>query len=148
MAYYNTLTEAETYFDTRLNTSAWDDATDAEKIAALTQASRQIDNLNYKGTKYSATQDLEFPRGTDTTVPDQIRWAACEIALQLLNDVDIEYEVGSLRAETQVYEGVRESYHRGVMPEHLLAGIISVKAWLYLKPYLRDGKSFSFKRET
>ena len=128
MAHYNTLEQANTYFLTRLHTDAWDEANDTEKTAALTEATQQIDNLNFKGDKYLAAQDLEFPRGTDTEVPDQIRWAACEIALQLLNDMDIEHEINSLRSETQTYEGVRESYHRGVMPEYLLAGIISAKA--------------------
>jgi hypothetical protein len=146
MTHYTTIDDADTYFETRLNTDAWDNAYDVEKTAALTQATRQIDNLNFKGDKTDATQELEFPRGGDTEVPDQIVWATCEIALQLLNDVDIEYEIGSLRAETQSYEGVRESYNRGVMPEYLLAGILSAKAWLYLKPYLRDGKTFTISR--
>jgi hypothetical protein len=148
MTHYSTIDDADDYFETRLNTGAWDDATDANKTAALTEATQQIDNLNFKGSKTVATQDLEFPRGSDTEVPEQIKWATYEIALQLLNDVDLEYEIGSLRAETQSYEGVRESYHRGVMPEYLLAGIISAKAWLYLKPYLRDGFSLKISRES
>lgn len=51
MAYYGTVTEANTYFDNRLHSSAWSDATVSDRKIALLEATRLIDSLNYKGVK-------------------------------------------------------------------------------------------------
>ena len=87
---YNTIAQAETYFEGRLNADAWDNASDTKRTKGLTQASRILDQLNYLGRKYDVTQDAQFPRDSDTVVPDQIRYAECELALVLLDGVDPE----------------------------------------------------------
>jgi hypothetical protein len=51
MAYYGTLSEANAYFDNRLHSESWSDSAPADRPKALTEATRLIDSLNYKGVK-------------------------------------------------------------------------------------------------
>ena len=89
-------TEAQTYFDTVLFTNVWDSATSEERLKALLMATRIIDRLNYFGSKVSESQEHQFPRtdgsNYDSTVPQQIKDACCEIALALLDGVDVNIE--------------------------------------------------------
>jgi hypothetical protein len=59
---YLTTTEAGIYFAGRLDKGAWTDASDADKAAALVQATTDIDKLEYLGTKFELQQEHEFPR--------------------------------------------------------------------------------------
>ena len=87
-----------------------------------------------------AAQDLEFPRGKDTTVPVQIRMAAYEMAYSLLDGKDPELELENLGVTSQGYGAVRTSYERNQLPiEHLINGVPNATAWRYLRPFLRDG---------
>ena len=143
---YCTKAEADTYFSGRLNTDAWDDATDAEKDKALIQATRIIDQLNFKGTKTDDSQELQFPRDDDTVVPDDIKSACSEIALALLDGVDPETEADNLFMVSQGYANVRSTYDRQGQAEHFVAGVPSVTAWRYLLPYLRDNRAVDLSR--
>lgn len=102
--FYGTLVDAMEYFSNRLHSESWDQASAVDKRKALVGATAIIDTLNYKGYKApvhtvvkaaedvnktpdpadireaEASQDREFPRGTDTDVPNQIIRAAYEIA--------------------------------------------------------------------
>lgn len=70
MSMYLTIEEADTLAETMLNLTAWEDATDPQKTAALAQASQEIDaSSRWQGRKYDPTgaitgtrQVLEFPR--------------------------------------------------------------------------------------
>jgi hypothetical protein len=143
---YCTVDEAQSYFDGRLNTDAWDDATSTNKEKSLINATRLIDRLNFKGTKTSDSQDLQFPRDEDTTVPDDIKYACSELALALLDGVDPELEFENLRMVSQGYANVRSTYDSLIPAEHINAGIPSVAAWRYLKPYLRDAQAVDLSR--
>lgn len=59
---YSTLAEAELYFSTRLDSDAWDNAHQKDKIKSLIMATRDIDRLNFFGVKLDSNQPLEFPR--------------------------------------------------------------------------------------
>lgn len=59
---YLTLAEAESYFATRLNSDAWDNASQKDKLKSVIMATRDINRLNFFGVKLSPTQTLEFPR--------------------------------------------------------------------------------------
>src|SRR5687768_4050443 len=100
---YITLEGAQSYFDTRLNTEAWDKASDKNKIKALIMATRAIDNLNFSGCKSVSTQFLQFPRNRNTEIPTAIEIATCECALQFLDDVEMEAEITGLRANSDNY---------------------------------------------
>jgi len=166
-AFYGTLVEAGNYFSTRLHTSAWDDSSITDRQKAMFMATRYIDRLNYKGLKATvytlleadedatdeairaaeASQELEFPRDADTTVPTDIKTACFEIALALLDGVDPDAELENLGIETHSYAGVKTAYNRDQQPiEHLIHGIPSPLAWRYLKPFLRDGREYRLTR--
>ena len=165
--FYGTLAKAITYFGTRLHTSVWDMATTTDRQKAMYMATRYIDRLNYKGQKAAvyalllaneeatcaqvraaeASQELEFPRDTDTTVPLDIETACYEITLALLDDVDPDAELENLGISTHSYAGVRTGYNRDQQPiEHLIHGIPSPMAWRYLKPFLLDGRQVVLDR--
>lgn len=175
MAYYGTLNEADTYFANRLFTDAWDAATDANKIKALTQATRIIDNLNYKGVKAAVyaimydsngdrktstnfptedaiiaadrTQELEFPRGKDTTVPSNIQYACFETAYALLEGFDPDVAAEEARVTKRHYSAVGTTYADGdLSSEYLLYGIPNGSVWRWLVPYLVDARSVKLRR--
>jgi len=145
---YLTPEEAQEIADERLNVEAWDDAVDEDgsnfgnpgtlTYKALAMATKIIDRLNYRGEKYSATQENQFPRGTDTVVPDDIGQACFEIALALLDGVDPAMESDNLAMTSQGYANVRSTYDRELPVPHISAGVPSVTAWRYLVPYLRN----------
>lgn len=54
--------EAEKYFSTRLDSNAWDDAVQKDKLKSLMMATRDINRLNFFGVKLHPNQPLEFPR--------------------------------------------------------------------------------------
>lgn len=158
-SYYGTLTEANEYFDNRLHESAWYGATPSDRPKALIAAARIINTLNYKGYKAAvytllegnedatsaeireaeASQPMEFPRGADTEVPEDIRLAQYELAHSLLDGVDPDLELQNLGIVSQGYESVRTTYARNQVPiEHIVNGVPSAQAWRWLRPYLRD----------
>jgi len=173
MEYYGTVSGGDSYFGERLHTDTWTASSSGNKLLGLKQATRLIDNLNYKGVKapvwsllYNSdgslvspkpdrddiitadlTQELEFPRGEDTSVPDAIVWAAYEIAYALLDGVDPEAELSNLRVKQNVYAAVRTTYADGYESvEHILNGVPSATAWRWLKPFLDDDNSIHIRR--
>jgi len=162
-SYYGTLVEANSYFDNRLHEEAWYGSDANERPKALIAATRIIDGLNFKGYKHAvyailydaddyeldvteeeirdaeASQELEFPRGDDTNVPEVIKIACWEIAHTLLDGVDPDIEVENLGVVSQGYASVRTTYARNqAQIEHLMHGVPSATAWRILKPFLRD----------
>lgn len=146
MSAYLTIAEAQAYFDKRLSTDAWDDANAVDRQKALEQATRIIDRLNYIGDRHVDTQDNEFPRGTDTVVPTDIKYATAEIALALLDGVDAEVEYENLNMTAYKYGPVQATFERTHVSEATLVGIPSMIAWRYLIPYLRDPNSVKLNR--
>lgn len=166
-AYYGNLSEAEEYFALRFRERAWSNADLADRPKALWAASVIIDALNYKGYKSTvytllegspsvsdeeireaeADQDLEFPRGADSTVPEAIRRATYEIAHDLLDGKDPEIELENLGIISQSYAAVRTSYSRNQVPiEHIINGIPSSQAWRWLRPFLREDDAIALAR--
>ncbi len=148
MGAYATIVEAQAYFDGRLNTDAWDDAETIDKTKALIMATTLIDRLNFRGSKASSSQELQFPRGNDTVVPSDIKKASAEITLALLDGVDPELEFDNLRMKSQGYGVIRSTYDSERSPEHTVAGIPSSLAWRFLKPYLRNVQTVDLHRVT
>jgi len=90
---YISLADAETYTTDRLNVTAWDADTDANKNKALIQATTLIDNGRYTGSRTDTTQALAFPRYDlyvdgillpSSTTPQRVLDATCELAIYLL----------------------------------------------------------------
>jgi hypothetical protein len=91
-------------------------------------------------------QELQFPRNGDKIVPVAIKQATCEIAYQYLNGFNFELEIQSLGVIHQSFSSTRDSFDRRFAQEHIRAGINSAKAWIYLKPFLRDPKHLRIAR--
>jgi hypothetical protein len=148
MSSYTTIAEASTYFESRLRTDAWDNAEDVDREKALAMATQSIDRLNFHGSKSDDEQELQFPRYTDSVVPQDIKNACSEIALKLLEGIDPDLEFETLSMVSQGYSNVRSTYDRSRIPEHLAAGIPSIAAWRLIKPYLRDAGTINLSRAT
>jgi hypothetical protein len=86
---YVTLAEAETYMETRLHKTAWEDAESSEKEAALIWAARLIDRtMRFNGTKVASTQALAWPRSGLT---DESGFAVAENSVpQIIKDLQVE----------------------------------------------------------
>ena len=167
---YGSLEEADEYFQNRLHETAWTEATPANHQKALVAARSIIDALNYKGVKHSvytlygpapetseispddirtaeASQPLEFPRGSDTAVPEAIRVAQYEIAYSLLDGKDPELELENLAINAMSYGAVKTNYERSQLPiEHIVNLVPSSVAWRLLKPFLRDSDALKLSR--
>jgi len=147
VSYYGTVKDGDLYFGERLKSTSWTSATEANKKAALREASELIDRLKYIGTKTDANQNRQFPRGGDTSVPIEIHYATYEIAIKLLAGYDIDQALNNLHVIERDYDTVRTKYSDRVgIPIHLRSGIPSSKAWSYLLPYLVDSNSFKMTR--
>lgn len=146
MADYNTNSEIDTFMAARLRTSAWDNAVGGDKNAARGMATAIIDRLAFLGDKNVSTQDNEFPRGDDTTIPQAIKDAHSLITLALLDGRDMEMEFENLTLTSQRYAQVQSTYDRSQLPPHILAGVPSFEAWTILKAFLRDGSRISIER--
>jgi hypothetical protein len=145
----------------------------ADRTKALIAARRLIDGLNFKGYKHTvylvreswadgvevteemladvraaeAAQANEFPRGADTTVPEDIRIAQYELAHSLLDNKDPELELETLAVQSQTYGSAKTVYQREQVPiEHLINMIPNAVAWRLLRPYLRDGDAVRLSR--
>jgi hypothetical protein len=163
------IAEATSYFAQRLHETAWTDASEADREKTLIAARGIIDALNFKGVKHSvytlcgssdttgvalddiqaaeASQPLEFPRGTDTEVPEAIRIAEYEIAYALLDGKDPELELENLAISAMGYGTVKTTYERAQLPiEHIINMVPSSVAWRLLMPFLRDSDAFHLSR--
>lgn len=143
---YIDLLDANTYFSQRLHTEDWDYASDADRTKALIMATKAIDRLNFNGDKADEDQEHEFPRGTDTSIPQQVQDACCELALSLLSGIDPDLEFQNLGLLNQGYANVRSTYDRRRTAPHIAAGIPSVAAWRLLLPFLRDPSVIEMSR--
>lgn len=165
--YYGSLAEANDYFDNRLHEYAWSGSPVQDRPKALLAATRIINSLNFKGYKHTvyelleanpsattaqvreqeAAQGMEFPRGSDTEVPEDIRIASYEIAYSLLDGKDPELELENLGVSSHGIESARTTFNRAQLPiEHLINGIPNATAWRLLRPFLRDGDAVKLSR--
>lgn len=105
---YVTLAEAYTYFDGRLNSTAWDVAEDPIRTQALITATIFIDNMSWKGNSLSPDQPLAFPQEGEyfdpklglnvplSPVPKRIEQGVMELALHFLTNPDVAKHTGGV----------------------------------------------------
>lgn len=146
---YVTVAQADTYFATRLNATAWTDSSEQE--AALIQATRWLDHFDYRGERAVPQQPLRWPREfvydedgyelATATIPREVRDATCEAALALLSSGDVfaRSELGQFsRAKVGPLEvEVRQAYIQSDLPDvvqnilgrWLLSSGISGRLW-------------------
>ena len=123
--------DAEIYFYNRLWSGAWEESTDRDKEKALITATKAILNLSLM---------------TLETIPQDLKDASCEIAIALLDGIDPEKEFENLSMISQGYANIRSTYDRTIRQEHIESGVVSIKAWQLIKPYLDVSKELKFSR--
>ena len=143
---YGSIALANIYFDERLNTRVWEVAVPGDRAKALIMATRAIDRLNFVGEKTLEAQELQFPRETDTTIPDAVLHATYECAIAFLDGVDMELEQANLGVTSDAYSGARTTYDLHHTQDHIRSGIPSPQAWQLLIPYLRDPREVTVSR--
>lgn len=155
---YATVAEGDTYFESKLNSSVWDEASDADKTIALAMATKAIDQLAYQGrpTQDAFDANHQFPRGSgggiqdvwseDTEVPQDVIDATIEEAYSLLAGNDPDENRKNTRITSEAYASVRVSYSEGAPLENEMSGITSQAAWRLLLPYLRDKNTMNMVR--
>ena len=134
---YATLAEAQTYFNSRLESDDWDDASESDKTKALVTATKAIDRLNYLGSKNDSDQTRQFPRYDDSSVPQDIKDATCEEAIMLVGGATISLEREAAKMSSQTFGAVKSVFDTDMASIHLSAGLVSSVALDILKPYLR-----------
>jgi len=154
--------EAEDYFLSRFNATAWTNATIEQKMAALTEATDIIDKLPLTGNKAIKDQELRFPRegqvSLDTdpssstygeyipSVPQDVKKACCDIALALLEGIDPEEEFMQLSQITGRYANLAKQKNTILVEDHVAAGIPCVRAFRALAKYIRSYQSVHLGR--
>ena len=105
---YVTVAEADAYFETRIDSDIWFDASDDEKIQALVTGTAALDRMSWAGVAVSAEQSLAFPRNGSyfdpragqvvvlDGVPSRIVQACYEQALHLLSNEGLYSSTGSV----------------------------------------------------
>lgn len=141
---YVTVATADTYFDERVNTSAWDDASTDNQERALIMATRRLDQEHYKGEPVKPLTDVEVSATTSTQalkwprystyddsgwafdheeIPVIVQHATMELALRVLNDgsTDTLADTGLEQFESVKIGPIdvvpRLSYRAGRLPE-------------------------------
>lgn len=147
MANYITTEEADTFIaSNKLQRDSWNRATDGDKTIAITMATRAIDRLVYKNEKTSSTQENEFPRGSETSVPQDIKDACAELAFEFIDGRDRNIEFDSLTVQGSRFGPVTSTSKGKTNRQHIAAGIPSFEAWTLLIPYLVDISSMTVVR--
>jgi len=147
MSNYILVEEADTYISSnKLRRSSWDAATDEDKEIAITMATRAIDKLAYREEKYDSSQENQFPRGTDTTVPQDILDACAELAFAFIDGRDQEAEFDNIVVLSKNFGPVSNTSKENGLKSHIAAGIPSYAAWVLLLPYLRDIRYITIER--
>jgi hypothetical protein len=140
---YVTISDASAYINaTHLNRDIWNDADANDQQISITMATRAIDRLAYKGEKVSFSQENEFPRGEQTTVPYDISSACCELAFAFIDGKEPEFEFDNLVVSSKHFDNASVNFLPNADKRHIAAGIYSLEAWKLIKPYMRNYDEF------
>jgi hypothetical protein len=112
---YVTIAEADTYFETRIDSANWVTSSDEIKDQALVTATWLIDDSSWIGSAVSSSQALAWPRRNaiyndprlglqisiaEDEVPSRVKTAVYEQALHLVNNEDV------LMGQSQTFESI------------------------------------------
>ena len=110
---YVSLVEAATYFDVRFNGSLWLNLSSDDQKRTLLMATQRLNRINWLGVRVTDDQALAWPRlgvmktdgmnvftnwwpghdadgyFQDDEIPQQVKDAQCEYALDLISSVDL-----------------------------------------------------------
>jgi hypothetical protein len=112
---YVLIADADTYFETRIDSANWVAATDEIKEQALVTATALIDDNSWIGSAVSSSQALAWPRKNaiynddrlglqvtiaDSEIPSRVKTAVYEQALHLIDNEDV------LMGQSQTFESI------------------------------------------
>jgi len=112
---YVTEAEADTYFETRIDSANWTAASTELRESALVTATLLVDDHAWIGSAVSSSQALAWPRNNaiyndtrlglnvtigNTVIPDQVKEAVYEQALHLVDNEDV------LQGQGQTFESI------------------------------------------
>mgnify|MGYP000689742584 CR=1 FL=1 len=112
---YVAIADADTYFETRIDSANWESAEDELKEQALVTATQMVDENAWLGSAVSSSQALAWPRKNviyysnkmgqqisiaNDVIPTQVKIAVYEQAFHLVNNEDV------LMGQTQTYESI------------------------------------------
>jgi hypothetical protein len=140
--YYGSVAGGNDYF--KLTGEVWHNSNDTIRLHSLIEATRLIDRLAFKGCKGST--NLHFPLEDETVVPEDIIAATYELALKLIDCADSDLEADGLRATEDRFVSVLTKRDTSWVPAHINAGIVSIRAWHRLVPYLANSQKLKLKR--
>ena len=145
---------AQSYFDNRLYSDAWNNALQDDQARALIMASQKIDRLPIRGVKANYQQTMQFPRALETdyrywqymsltidahfygywfvepAVTDNVKNAVCEEALALLKGIPKRVELQRQGVKSFNIGGMSENYGNG---KNML--LLSQEAREFMEPY-------------
>lgn len=140
---YVTVAEADAYIAGHFSYSnrhkeRWEGLSEEDKAVYLQQSVEAMDVLPFHFRKVSQTQPHAFPRTQYTSIPEPVKYAQIENAIQLSEEVDnSQYEQSVLRNVTSYTIGpLSETFAKGSQGGSVLS---SMKAAQLLKPYLSGG---------
>lgn len=128
--------EADTYLEARSNVGAWDDDSDAGRIIALIEATRELNYLPWMGSRTDSTQILSWPREnvvdpdspladpiadypyyTKTVIPQRVKDAQVELALEFLRagSTDISVVDPTLGIKSEKIDVITTDYENSMM---------------------------------
>lgn len=112
---YVEIADADTYFETRIDSANWANSSDEIKEQALVTATQLVDDNAWLGSAVSSSQALAWPRKnvmyydyklgheitvSESEVPERVKIAVYEQALHLIDNEDL------LTGGTQTFESI------------------------------------------
>lgn len=113
----------------------WFNLSDSDKECKLRNACYRLDSMRFGSFKHSISQELQFPRGTDSTVPERIKQAQVLEAMQSLDTAAARRrELQDQGVKSVSIGNTSESYSDGSLASY--GTLTSREAYTLLKPYL------------
>jgi hypothetical protein len=138
---------ADRYFSEQIYGQLWEVQSLTKKQQALMTATRNLNSLRFAGRKTDEGQPLEFPRNGGTEVPEAIQRATYEEALALLKGIEPDTEYAGAFVTSRVFgRQLRTDYDTRSIPEYVVAGIASHRAWILVKPLLDPARDVRLRR--
>ena len=93
---YAAVEDADAYFADRFQAESWFDLELTDKQKVLVSGTDFVDSLcTWNGDKADVDQPLEFPRDSDTVVPNDILVALYEICLEIVKQGKVSFVASS-----------------------------------------------------
>lgn len=113
----------------------WFNLSDSDKECKLRNACYRIESMRLASHKHSISQELQFPRGTDSTVPERVKQAQVLEAMQSLDTAAAKRrELQEQGVKSVSIGNTSESYSDSGSTSY--GTLTSREAYTLLKPYL------------